>query len=153
MSKSFTTPSKPIDFDIDGDPFQTNPAVAAGLMLDLAGLKGRESVERFLEAILEDGGSTETEERVRYYDVEVDGKTVTREETYEAVIPVEGSSLDRFQKRLRSKTRPIATDTLNEVMKYLIEETTGRPFELPSGSPDGSSATPPSSTPSASTPG
>lgn len=116
MGKSYTTAKNPIEFDIDGEPFTTIPAVPAGLMLDLTDIDGgKETMEQFFADVLDE------------------------------------DSHARFTARLRDKSNPIDQPTLMQVMKDLSEEISGgtRPFELPSGSPDGSEPTSTSSTESA----
>lgn len=60
-------------------------------------------------------------------------------------------SAARFLARMRDKANPIDSETAVAVTKYLYEEMSARPTELPSGSPDGSEPTGPSSTESAPT--
>lgn len=80
---------------------------------------------------------------------DIDGGKETMETFFETVLDEDSHA--RFTARLRDKTNPIDQPTLMKVMKDLSEEIAGgdRPFELPSGSPDGSAPTSPSSTESA----
>lgn len=160
---SYTTVKKPIDFDIDGEKFTTVPAVAAGLILDLAAMDNATSTNAFFAAVLsETDGTGETVRAdpavltetiaglaraavVEQWSIQRLGAEIAAARA-DAVKADPTSSRGRFLTRMRDKANPIDPTTMNKLIEDLNEEMTKRPTELSSGSPDGSMPTSSTST-------